>query len=316
MVAGCGSTSSTEPAVGKVKPEPRTVVQQVARGLGTVEHLSPERRRAFAFTEHFAPLPTPGPDDWLSWHPEPGQTVAQYVESRPNRPEPPRDQIYIQPIGPLPAERGPTPDELADYARRFFDREVTVLPALDPEALDLERRIHDGRAQLQAARLLDRLGEDLPHDAYCLIAVTLEDLYPAEDFNFVFGLARLKARTGVFSFARYHPGFFGERGAVERRVVVRRALKVMSHEVGHMFGLEHCTHLHCNMNGFNHTAELDRTPAHLCPVCLRKLDIAVGLQPAARYQELAEVYQVLGLEEEATWAAERRRYLNSVGPGL
>jgi len=158
--------------------------------------------------------------------------------------------------------------------------------------------------------VLDALQRELPHDAYCLIAVTLEDLYPGDvDHAYVFGYARLRARVGVFSFARYHPDFFGESFAVDRQVVLQRALKVMSHELGHMFGLEHCTHLRCIMNGANHLSEVDRAPLDPCPVCLRKLHVALGFDPEARYQALAEHYTRLGLHEAADWSRQRWAYL-------
>ncbi|MCA9649501.1 MAG: hypothetical protein KC501_06305 [Myxococcales bacterium] len=285
------------------------VAEQVVDAIGPLDHLPPTTARAFEYTSHFSPIPVPGPEDWLSLHPERPQTVLDYIESRPNRPEAPRNVIYILPVGSLPAERGPTVEELAEYARRFFGRPVEVMPVRPLDELDVPTRTRGHARQLNAAAVLDQLQLELPRDAYCLIAVTLEDLYPRDDYNYVFGLARLHTRVGVFSFARYHPSFFGESFEVDRRVVVRRALKVMSHEIGHMFGLEHCTHLHCNMNGSNHLSEVDRAPMHLCPVCLRKLHVALGFDPAERYGELAEHYDALGLDASADWAQQRRAYL-------
>lgn len=49
----------------------------------------------------------------------------------------------------------------------------------------------------------------LPADAFCMIGVSLTDLYPRDEWNFVFGLASIKERTGVFSFARYDERFYG-----------------------------------------------------------------------------------------------------------
>ena len=43
-------------------------------------------------------------------------------------------------------------------------------------------------------------------DAYCLIGVTMQDLFSG-NLNFVYGLASLRARTAVFSFARHDPCF-------------------------------------------------------------------------------------------------------------
>ena len=47
----------------------------------------------------------------------------------------------------------------------------------------------------------------------------------------------------------------------------------MTHEIGHMFGVKHCVYYNCAMNGSNHLQESDRRTEHLCPVCLRKLQV-------------------------------------------
>jgi len=36
----------------------------------------------------------------------------------------------------------------------------------------------------------------------------MTDLYPRDSWNFVFGLASLRERIGVFSFARYEESFY------------------------------------------------------------------------------------------------------------
>ena len=43
-----------------------------------------------------------------------------------------------------------------------------------------------------------------------LKGVTLRDLYPSPEWNYVFGEASIKDRVGIYSFARYDPHFFGE----------------------------------------------------------------------------------------------------------
>ncbi len=157
----------------------------------------------------------------------------------------------------------------------------------------------------------------LPEDAYCMIAVTWSDLYPDDTYNFVFGLARLTARVGVFSFARLHPDFYGIVVAdpIEvRHMVMRRSLAVMSHEIGHMFGLGHCVFHSCNLNGSNSLEESDRQPMHLCPVCLRKLHVMLGFDPAQRYGELREQYRRAGLEQEEAWARRRQEFIEEAGP--
>ena len=67
--------------------------------------------------------------------------------------------------------------------------------------------------------------------------------------NFVYGLANVKLMVGVFSFFWFDPSFTGEE--VGEAIVSKRCVVVMIHEIGHMFGLLHCTYFKCIMNGTN-----------------------------------------------------------------
>lgn len=66
-------------------------------------------------------------------------------------------------------------------------------------------------------------------------------------------------------------------------------LQTLTHEIGHIFGLRHCQWLACLMQGSNHLEEADRRPLDLCPVCLRKLQSAVGFRLRDRYRVSGEV---------------------------
>ncbi len=81
-------------------------------------------------------------------------------------------------------------------------------------------------------------------------------------------------------------------------------MKVLTHETGHMFGLAHCVHFSCVMNGSNHLQESDRRPLHLCPVCLRKLQFSVGFDVVNRYRDLARFDEQAGFADEARWLCE------------
>jgi hypothetical protein len=43
-----------------------------------------------------------------------------------------------------------------------------------------------------------------------MLTITMQDLYPGDSWNYVFGWAMYKARTGVFSFLRFDPSYIYE----------------------------------------------------------------------------------------------------------
>ena len=186
--------------------------------------------------------------------------------------------------------------------------ETKALPVIGIDAGGFTSRTNSmtRRRQILTTDILDWLKKKLPADGFCLVAITMEDLYPEPSWNFVFGQASLTERVEVYSFARYDPAFYGEaRGEGYQALLLRRSVKVLSHETGHIFGLAHCIHFSCVMNGSNHLQESDHRPLHLCPVCLRKLQSSVGFDVVKRYQHLEKLDGESGFEDEAAWLAKR-----------
>jgi len=93
----------------------------------------------------------------------------------------------------------------------------------------------------------------------------------------VFGIASIKDRTGVFSFARYDENFYADTGKeTDPDLLFYRSCKVMLHEIGHMFGIRHCIYFDCYMNGSNNLEENDKRTFNACPCCIRKLQHNIG----------------------------------------
>jgi archaemetzincin len=80
---------------------------------------------------------------------------------------------------------------------------------------------------------------------------------------------------------------------------------VFTDETGHMFGLYHCIHYECLMNGSNSLAGSNAAPLFLCPVCLRKLHAANAFDPVARYEKLDAFFQRTKLDGEHKWVTQR-----------
>jgi archaemetzincin len=283
--------------------------------VGDLSELAPTLRRAFAAdASEFEPIPKPSPHDWLAVHDEPGQTFDEFKASRPNRPTKNRDVIYLQPLGDFKSDRSPSIQKLREFAAAFFAMEAKALPptALDASKFTSRRNPYTGNPQILTGDVLNYLKARVPPGAFCVVAITMEDLYPEPSWNFVFGQASLRERVGVYSFARYDPAFYGgSRGSDYEALLLRRSCKVLAHETGHMFGLAHCTYFNCLMNGSNHLAESDRRPLHLCPACLRKLQWSIGFDVLERYHALEKVCRGDGFTDEADWFHRRIERLRS-----
>jgi archaemetzincin len=129
----------------------------------------------------------------------------------------------------------------------------TVMP---PEAYNPHRRQYNAGALLNYTR---NARKHLP-----VLGITDADLY-AEGLNFVFGLAESPGKAAVISLHRLHSDS-------DTALFRARAVKEAVHELGHTFGLGHCTNPRCVMYFSNSLADTDRKGKVYCPKCRVKLE--------------------------------------------
>ena len=296
-----------------------TSVERI-RAVGSTKGLTETLRKALDPAGDFEPIPIPKSGDWLAVHRETGQTFDDFVRRKPNRPDKIRSKIYLQPLGEFgfpqsrvpPKGQIPLVESLREVACAYFAMQVEVLPrlALSDHTITTRTNPFTENRQILTGDVLTILKKNVPTDAFCVLAITMEDLYPDASWNFVFGQASLRERVGVYSFARYDPAFYGEkRGKDYEKLLLRRSCKVLAHETGHMFGLKHCIYFKCVLNGSNHLKESDSRPMHLCPVCLRKLQHSVGFNVVSRFCNLSRFYKKAGFDNEAKWTANRLEWV-------
>ncbi len=241
-----------------------------------------------AVPEGFEPLGKPRPGEWLYVFREDGQTFESYVEGCANRRSPERSVFYIQPLGEASSRYRDTLERMREYAEAFFD-----VPARVCEPLPMfENGWVPQREQYNATMLIGQLTDRAPADALVYIGITEKDLF-SKGLRFVFGEGSLRDRTGIYSLVRYE--------TEDPKLFLRRALKLMAHEVGHILSIGHCIYYKCVMQGANSLAENDGHPMHLCPVDLRKLQWNTGFGVRERYRKLGDFYRKAGLEPEAAW---------------
>jgi archaemetzincin len=291
-----------------------------------------------------------------------------------------KQTIYFLPIIPEENKQldnpwnGPDLNHLSQWTSHFYDREVILLPIASITAKSsnmtlnspsrswsTQGRLHitdDGHKRFQVdlfslLNIIKEIRESKYYeninlsDAFCIIGISMCDIYSHNDDLFVAGMASPMTNSGVLSFFRYHPmikmqannwsdyayvnkesnyPYFEEgkkrpsilhshpsqlqksiTGSVE---YLRRAGKLIIHEIGHLYGMEHCIYYNCLMNGTGNLVEDFSGPSHLCPVCLRKMQFRLGFNVSMRYQKLLDFSKSVGMTQEALW---NKKVLSTIG---
>jgi len=87
--------------------------------------------------------------------------------------------------------------------------------------------------------------------------------------NFVFGQAELGGQAAVVYLARLNPEFYRE--PFDEKLFLTRIVKETLHELGHLFGLRHCSR-RCVMSFSNSVWDVDLKPEHYCSRCRARLE--------------------------------------------
>ena len=128
----------------------------------------------------FQPIRKPKESDWLWDHEEEGQTYEAYTGQLHNVVDKTRNVIYIKPLDEDIDEN--FVKELKAYCECFFHplkisimKKTNVLGGVD-------HRINEytEKEQVNARQILKKLEKSLKPDAFCLIGISLTDLYPRD----------------------------------------------------------------------------------------------------------------------------------------
>lgn len=220
---------------------------------------------------------------WYASFAEPVQTLERYKVGQPMQPTPTRRTLVLLPMGDFSADELRQMEELRQFCAMFFQLPTRLEPSRPLRNIPERAANGINKRQFNADAILTQLEPRLPDDAVATLAVTNRDLWSGQ-LNFVFGLASLRNRVGVYSLARYRT-----KGASDE-AQLRRACQVLAHETGHMFGISHCVFYRCAMNGSNSLADADGAPLDFCPSCARKLQWNLGYDESERAAKLAAFY--------------------------
>jgi archaemetzincin len=161
--------------------------------------------------------------------------------------------IAIAPVGETPLD---TVTEIGPILAARLDARVVLGPgiALISTAFDAHRR------QYHSTQILDALARTKRRDWERMLGIVDVDLY-VPDLNFVFGEADMRRGVAVFSLTRLRPSSSGESA---HALFLKRAATEAIHELGHTYGLSHCSDRDCVMWFSNTLAESDRKGLAFC----------------------------------------------------
>ena len=134
--------------------------------------------------------------------------------------------------------------------------------------IDLKSVFDPNRTQYNSSLILQQLIMKPPSDADKILGVVDVDLF-IPILTFVFGEAQLNGIGAVVSTQRLHNRFYGL--PENREVTGERLLKEAIHELGHTFGLIHCSQSKCVMNSSTYVENIDLKPAELCTLCQKSI---------------------------------------------
>jgi archaemetzincin len=102
-----------------------------------------------------------------------------------------------------------------------------------------------------------------------ILGITDVDIFTSS-LNFVFGEARCPGKVALISLHRLRPEFDGGKPNVE--LLMDRTEKEAVHELGHTFGLAHCSNPFCVMYFSNSIFDTDRKQSLFCSKCQTRIE--------------------------------------------
>jgi len=178
--------------------------------------------------------------------------------------------LYFVPVGAVP-------DKVWEWITKAA-AEWFPLPIQRLAALPIPESAYDSkRNQYQSVEIMRMLNQHAPQNGSRVLGITDVDL-SIPMLSFLFGQAQLDGPVAIVSLRRLRQEFYG---LPERDDLLRERLtKEVLHEMGHTFGLVHCSEPKCAMNLSTHIGMVDGKAEQYCSRC--------GLQLAHRFAFLEE----------------------------
>lgn len=160
-----------------------------------------------------------------------------------------------------------------ELVQRIIDELSRILSIKVNQAdinLDLKKSFSAERNQYYSTQIIaDSIGHTSNLNGKVILIVDFDLYIPV--FTFVFGEAQLNGKHSIVSLCRLHEEFY--TGQTNEELLFERALKEVLHELGHNFGLLHCSNWDCVMHASSIIEEVDVKGKVYCSECRKSLPL-------------------------------------------
>lgn len=158
--------------------------------------------------------------------------------------------------------------ELLEMVAKDVEHEF-LLPVVTKDGhLDLSDFYSPARRQYDGNKLLKEIDAIYASDLDKTLGVFNVDLF-IPILTFIFGQAFLNGRAGIASIHRLSNERYGITS--DEAILMDRFRKEVIHELGHTFGLIHCSNSACVMRSSTYVEDIDQKGHHLCSKCRMEL---------------------------------------------
>ncbi|MDA3822838.1 MAG: archaemetzincin family Zn-dependent metalloprotease [Bacteroidales bacterium] len=160
---------------------------------------------------------------------------------------------------------------------KYIMKDISAIFHVDVDfmecSLDVSQFYNPARRQYNADLVQEAISNRAPEGYLKYMSLFRGDLF-IPILTYIFGQAQLNGSFGISSLFRLRNELYGLEE--DRNLMLERFSKVVIHELGHTFGLIHCTHPVCIMRSSTYVEDLDQKELRFCKSCQEKLDASMA----------------------------------------